>query len=61
MQEKLKEVFGTCAEVGRILNIPASAVYTWRTKVPEKHHKKLIAEAKKIGYELTVKELRGHK
>ena len=60
IKESLKRTFGSLTNVAEILGISPSAISVW-VKVPEKHHKKLIAEAEKIGYKLTIKQLRGHK
>lgn len=57
---RLKNIFGSFDRVAEILGISNGAVSQW-VRVPEKHHKKLIAEAEKLGYELTIKQLRGHR
>lgn len=62
--ERLKKIFGTETAVARILEIEPQAVNNWKrrkNKVPDEYHDKLITEAEKLGYKLTVKQLRGHK
>ena len=57
-KDRLKKTFGSLTRVAELLEITPQAINDWNKKVPEKHHEKLIAEAEKLGYKLTVKQLR---
>jgi len=53
---RLAEVFGSQAEVARILDLDKASVSRWQN-VPAKHHARLLAEAKRRKLRLTHADL----